>query len=342
MSTDTTSEHEYDLQPFKYRPLDSPDAIRIVTLEKGASCDAIVCQLIQSERTADFEALSYEWGSPSNNDPMILVDGRALKVRTNLHEALLHLRLTDVDRYLWIDAICIDQANIPERNHQVSLMSRTYSSAQRVVVWLGPTRDSSDFAMDALTDSTKLKQDIASFDDSQYAAVLALLERSYWRRVWIQQELYLAREAVFHCGSRVISESAFVDSFSAVVPYRDGLMRPDPAAYVMMRHRKRDPTKNTLRGWLYVCLEQKLQCTEPRDIIYGMLGMSNDCQNGEISPDYEKPLSEVFLEAIAICKAATYSSGYSVVDFARDLANRLGISVDERMGRRICKAVALT
>ena len=316
---------------FKYRALDDVKAIRVVVLTKGGYGDAIECRLVHTDRNAVYEALSYEWGLPSDDDPTITLDNCAFKIRKNLWEAFVQLRLPDLDRSLWIDAICIDQANITERNHQVNSMKFTYSDAQRVIVWLGPAANSSDYAMDTLADTRQLRHRIAESTDSQYAGLLAVLNRTYWRRVWIQQELYLAREAIFHCGSRAISESAFFDSFDAIVPYHDNLMRPDPAAFVMMRHRKRDHTRNTLRGWLYLCLEQNLKCTEPRDLIYGMLGMSNDCQQQEIVPDYEKPMKDVFLETIKHCKNATYSSGYSFVDFAKDLARRLSVSVDSQI-----------
>lgn len=39
--------------------------------------------------------------------------------------------------YLWIDAISINQNDIPERSKQVSMMGDIYSLSQTVLVWLG-------------------------------------------------------------------------------------------------------------------------------------------------------------------------------------------------------------
>jgi hypothetical protein len=58
-------------------------------------------------------------------------------VRGNLWWALSHLRGVEKERTFWIDALCIDQKNEGERNHQVGQMSRIYTRAKRVVVWLG-------------------------------------------------------------------------------------------------------------------------------------------------------------------------------------------------------------
>ena len=64
-------------------------------------------------------------------------------VTLNLFKALQHLRLDTAPRVLWVDAICIDQDNIPERDAQVQLMGNIYRTAGRVIVWLGPEADNS-------------------------------------------------------------------------------------------------------------------------------------------------------------------------------------------------------
>jgi hypothetical protein len=56
---------------------------------------------------------------------------------TNLWDALHCLRKRANGRRYWIDAICINQADIPERNQQVRIMPHIYFRAHTVVVWLG-------------------------------------------------------------------------------------------------------------------------------------------------------------------------------------------------------------
>jgi hypothetical protein len=100
-----------------------------------------------------YDALSYEWGDPNGAKHNILLDGQPLEVRDNLFHALKMLRafpaeyqklpnqkppaLFDETRLLWIDAICINQKDIQERNHQVRMMSHIYKWAWYVRVWLG-------------------------------------------------------------------------------------------------------------------------------------------------------------------------------------------------------------
>jgi hypothetical protein len=60
----------------------------------------------------------------------------------------MYLRSPDTDRALWMDALCINQEDVIERNQQVYLMGSIYSQAREVLVWLGPEKDNSDLAMD--------------------------------------------------------------------------------------------------------------------------------------------------------------------------------------------------
>jgi hypothetical protein len=93
----------------------------------------------QGQSTApEYDALSYEWGDPNGTKHSILLEGEPFEVRKKLFQALKMLRaLFKGIRPLWIDAICIDQKDVQERNHKVRMMSHIYKSAEWVRVWLG-------------------------------------------------------------------------------------------------------------------------------------------------------------------------------------------------------------
>lgn len=38
---------------------------------------------------------------------------------------------------MWIDNLCVDQNNIPERSTQVGLVRKIYSRSVRTLIWLG-------------------------------------------------------------------------------------------------------------------------------------------------------------------------------------------------------------
>ncbi|CAJ2511319.1 Uu.00g069440.m01.CDS01 [Anthostomella pinea] len=88
-----------------------------------------------------FIAPSYVWGDEDDSRSMVL-DGHLFVITNNLHSALLAIA-TDAalvtDFYFWIDAICINQADIDERSTQVPRMADIYSPAYSVFGWLGNT-----------------------------------------------------------------------------------------------------------------------------------------------------------------------------------------------------------
>lgn len=97
-----------------------------------------------------FDALSWCWGLQSEESWIsIRKDGTryAKAVRSDLVSALRALRHHEHDRFLWIDAICIDQSNFRERNHQVEMMADIYNKADCVRVWLGNPTESSNLAI---------------------------------------------------------------------------------------------------------------------------------------------------------------------------------------------------
>ncbi|KAK6383403.1 uncharacterized protein PV06_00859 [Exophiala oligosperma] len=92
-------------------------------------------------RRPPYVAISYTWGNAVRTHE-IRVNGRPFLVRANLYNLLWHLRQRGESRFLWIDALCIDQANLEERNFHVQLMGSIYDSADRTIVWLGlPSED---------------------------------------------------------------------------------------------------------------------------------------------------------------------------------------------------------
>jgi hypothetical protein len=118
--------------------------IRVLILFPGREPDPICCELShtyisnrqqepQPERCQPYEALSYIWEDQSQTLD-ILVSGKHLEVTLNLESALRHLRQTNKPRFLWVDAVCINQKNIEERNAQVLRMNLIYEQARQVVV----------------------------------------------------------------------------------------------------------------------------------------------------------------------------------------------------------------
>ncbi|MCJ1435515.1 hypothetical protein MMC27_004889 [Xylographa pallens] len=133
---------------FYFSPLDALDKeIRLLRLHRGDKNDPIEIELTHASLhdRPRYLALSYVWGDTTTLYP-VSVNRQRLSITLNLLHALEHIRNTkgtDNGMLYWVDGICIDQNNVSERNHQVRLMTEIYSSAFKVLVWLGvPTEDS--------------------------------------------------------------------------------------------------------------------------------------------------------------------------------------------------------
>ncbi|KPI38219.1 uncharacterized protein AB675_1019 [Cyphellophora attinorum] len=140
-------------QPYEYSGVDK-DAreIRVLDLFPKLTSDGMIqgrlrtitLSPVSDDHVLDYRALSYAWGNPEQDQHQIVVDGKRLEVRANLHDFLQVYR-KDITKWtrrmkhrtLWIDTICINQANVHERNHQVWMMSDIYKRAEEVVTWLG-------------------------------------------------------------------------------------------------------------------------------------------------------------------------------------------------------------
>ena len=141
----------------------------------------------------------------------IILNGWTFEVRENLFNALSHLQSDTVHaepRVLWIDAICIDQSNTEERNHQVSLMGKIYSQARKVVVWLGLPDNSCFTALEFLQSTavdklqpSALRELFLKQSPILFAGIYSLSANEYWKRLWVIQEFLLASKVIIQCGS---------------------------------------------------------------------------------------------------------------------------------------------
>lgn len=131
------------LKPFAYRPLDhDKDSFRLLEVLSTDQSRPIECKLFHasiSESKNQYTALSYTWGEavPIDQQKIVVINGHRLHVRYNLYKFLRSHQNKSTGKYLWADAICIDQSEVKEKNHQVGLMREIYSGAAQVTVWLG-------------------------------------------------------------------------------------------------------------------------------------------------------------------------------------------------------------
>lgn len=282
----------FSIMPYSYEALDKTKKLmRLVTLLPGPRSSKINCtiKVVDLKDKPQYEALSYEWG-PLENLGEILVNNEPLPVRSNLLHALLDIRLAKASKIIWIDAICIDQANIAERNSQVEMMGDIYRNAATVRAWLGP---GSDISSDAFKLLQRFKKARSGADNSkrahklsnhEKALLFAFTELSYWKRIWIVQELVLAQEIIFHCGEEDVAWWPLL-----LMSLRLTGFLHSPAGLIMsLRDRRR---KNSLLVLMRNCYAS--EATDTRDRVYALLGIAADVSPNTISVDYSITLYDL-------------------------------------------------
>ena len=186
---------------YVYEALDS-DSREIFTLFPGAGSEQVAGKLIKTSLKdgLSYDTLSYQWGVTTITSTINLGGDVGFKVTTSLEIALRNIRRPDREIIIWIDAICINQLDIKERNQQVAMMRDIYSKAAMVRVWIDQEIDINTPAFrapPALNESSN-PEDLGE-DPDVWAPIAKIFHSSYWDRLWIQQELVFAKDIVVHC-----------------------------------------------------------------------------------------------------------------------------------------------
>lgn len=168
--------------------------VRVLDIYPATSFeDEIQCNLstisLQDTQRKQYEALSYVWGKETSEQP-VWVNGHSCTVTKNLEIALRYLRFKDAPRTIWVDALCINQADLEERTAQVAFIQVVYTDASRVLVWLGEATDATDEAIEFMVNN---EDELSRTKGTERQALLRpvykgiheLLRRPWWSRIWV-------------------------------------------------------------------------------------------------------------------------------------------------------------
>jgi hypothetical protein len=184
-----------DTTTYTYRNLNYQlgQEIRLIVLDPGQDQEDLTCDIKHVNLLDEpaYEAVSYTWRDSQGDDSLcgrIFCRGKLMWITANCQAALRCLRRTQRKRSLWVDAICIDQQNNAEKNHQVQLMSTIYSSASQVLVYLAPTSPSNKLAIKRVLEYLKDMNDTPRqlLRKPQKHEFAEFLNLQYWRRVWVR------------------------------------------------------------------------------------------------------------------------------------------------------------
>ncbi|KAI3343432.1 heterokaryon incompatibility protein-domain-containing protein [Ustulina deusta] len=288
---------------YQYEEL-HPSEFRLVLVYRR-KMTTIKCEIIHHSLTnpPSYTAISYAWGDA--DDKRSIQIGKAnIPVAASLFGALEAVRKRDEDTFVWVDALCINQQNRDERSQQVQLMTEIYAKAKLVAIWLGPSKNDSQLATDLLLDIADITDIAMGGNDSKkitdlllsptrlraVEALVHLFQRDYWKRLWVVQEVFNAKAIMVFCGGttelpwRVYQKAAHIYSQVLVYEGPNSLLDMDSANSLL----REGSLLNIMRAY-----RRKL-ASDPRDKIFGILGVLPEDVRKEFLVDYSLSIKEVY------------------------------------------------
>jgi hypothetical protein len=275
----------------------------------------------------------------------VIIEGHRFPVTENLESALRNLRNVKdassksessvIRSFWWIDAICINQEDVLERNQQVNLMTRIYKKAVGVHIWLGEQADDSEVAFQVAHQLAKQKPQGPGHLDIVYPettaeqrsihrkALAKLCARPWWERVWVRQEVAVANEATVHCGSDSCSFHALTLALTTLNTIDEELgfkitqdssdstnATPDilrttayRRAYILTYYRTnagRSPVATYQDLRTLILHTRSCAATDPRDKVFSILGLADPDFWG-LKADYRLSIKQTFIIGAQSC-----------------------------------------
>lgn len=354
---------------YSYEPLDTSQAsLRLLHIQQASSDHQIHCSIRNATVAATpYVALSYMWhpnGIQSDNvQHLIQLNGQPFGVAENLWSFLNIAQQELYGNEIWIDAVCIEQTNHAERNHQVGCMHQIYSNAASVLVWLGPGDGSTqmffDFVNNGSWTSMFLQRGEYLINPSEFRpskpdtiedltlrdGIYQLIRNPYWGRMWIVQELLLAKRIQIMMGAHQIDWGTFfgamdIQEHAGSAESRGGGKR---MAHVRLFRDNPDGmiAPSTLEG--LVTYFEGQTCSDPRDRVYALLGIANERKDFVV--DYDATPEQVieytlkriqirsFLSAPAIIRALGIPPAEAAIRLSATFLN--GSFIDDQRSRYV-------
>jgi hypothetical protein len=294
-----------------YNPLVAANnEFRLLTLRAGEPGDAIATTLAHFpfHEAVPYYALSYTWGDAADVR-YILLNGWEVPVTANLEVALRALRKPEEDCCFWIDALCINQNDMHERNSEVLRMRDIYERADLVVAWLGPGNARSDSVIDFIntnTDAILARAEEVMAEEVKtriwWLMIEELLMRPWWQRLWVIQEVVVAKDIKICCGSKSLLWVQLGEGIKIAIKNHgkdsvQGDMYSALNRAVELRNirTRRIRLGSTMLNWKELILRARASLTTQKvDKIYGLLGLATQAQLPGLPVDYDAPVQEVF------------------------------------------------
>ncbi|KAK4960070.1 hypothetical protein LTR10_002961 [Elasticomyces elasticus] len=308
---------------FRYSPVEREGAIRLFTFLESADNEIMICLDEYAFGTQAYTAVSYEWGKEEASKSITIVPPSRLNtlvgmsfmpVRKNCWVALQQLRRRDTGEHYWLDFVCINQDDDDEKSAEVQRMASIYRQANMTALCLGEHDQASQIVFELLrwherraiseaTNTAMEPHESLGYTRSKFdPAIWSFHDRSYFTRLWIVQEILLAKTVFVLCGNDRIHWQLFeavtrrktTFNTSTIAQISDSFL--DQIFIMRDEFAELQEHGSTLDQLLAGCATRG--CSDPRDKVYALLGLVAQDPTAEIKSDYSMSQTALTLTVI--------------------------------------------
>ncbi|KAK5714315.1 hypothetical protein LTR17_017246 [Elasticomyces elasticus] len=311
--SETSPDMNVGATPFAGPPLRSPEDIRVIVVGSSSGPPPRMSFTVTTlNDPIHYYALSYAWG-PIHADGSHLtatldLDGHQVRVTSHLKQAFLRISQHHggTGYAIWCDAICIDQANVAERNCQVAMMGRIYARANAALIWFGEEAgyrwDQESYPWHGGVPFLVNEQRPKGDEDPMWrwydktpstSEARQMLQSPYFTRRWTIQEVVMQPKRYMLAGGRCLHFEALywaVLASRTASKFKSSL--PIPLCSI-----NRGPGQRSLLDNLMFYSD--LDCSDPRDRIYALLAISEDTYG--LAPEYSQDYTSICTTVAAAC-----------------------------------------
>lgn len=325
-----------ELPDYTYRSLQRDFSIRLIELHSATEKDAgLTCSIFHVDLFDDkdihppYAALSYAWGSEKK--PHMLVCGSTkLPITESLDSALRAVRKPTWNILMWVDAVCIDQNNVHERNTQVANMIYVYSRASSVLVWTGEDDDrligAKCLQWLELIGRNPTRGLQSHIHTAEMEALENFFKRSWFMRRWVIQEVAVAKTVFIICGARRIAWYDFIEAVG-ILRWRHDSSRSDEYHATLrklcmieeLNKKIRQPETTDGKSLLDLLLHfQTSCCSDDRDRIFSLIRLASeeDATFNALAPTLDYSLSVESVYTRMASALLNPSDGYALLHLA--------------------------
>lgn len=248
-------------------------------------------------------------------------NARYLEVPESLVPFLLRTRRkakqTGTERLLWVDSVSINQTDDAEKDEQVTRMRDIYIKATAVLIWLGPAADQSDSGLQYAENLTKKwRRERAAKGQEQLEprelreavrhvkvqvghpdleALFAILDRPYFERAWVVQEVVVARVCWMVIGDTVVYYPWFLSAFFYLIDSYSWVFEfyPSHRIALLLNHRisgSEWEEKVDVEWWRLLSRHRECRASDPRDKVFAFWGLrcKEAFKSMGVNPEYGK------------------------------------------------------